>query len=204
MDLLHWAGLARTPRVILGGLTGFVLQSPIEILDGSVSTYGASSWDLVANASGSSLAILNELLWREQRLQPKFSFWPSPYARQNTELLGSGLSQVIKDYNGQTYWISTPISAYFHHKPRWLPAWLSLSAGYGGSGMVGGYGELPRAVIDAREYRRWLLSVDVDWTRIPTRSGLLRTVLYLMNMLKTPAPALGLEKGKIVGYGLYY
>lgn len=204
MDLLHWSGVKRTPRILLGGLTGFLLQSPVEILDGYVPTYGASGWDLLANASGSAIAITNELVWGEQRLQFKFSFFPSTYARQRPEILGSGVEEVIKDYNGQTYWVSAPIKPFFRHGENKLPPWLCVSVGYSGNGMLGGYYQDPWPDVHAREHRQWLLSVDVDWTKIKTGSGFLRMIFYLANMLKLPAPALSLENGQIRAYGLFY
>jgi hypothetical protein len=204
MDLLAWSGVPRGKRLLWGGMAGFLLQSPVEIFDGFVPTYGASVPDLLANASGSGLVILNEALWRSQRIQFKFSFWPTEYPSQRPDVLGTGVDKLIKDYNGQTYWLSAAPHAFIRNGQNKLPPWLCLSVGYSGSGMLGGYGIEDPAVIRAREYRQWLLSVDIDFTKIKTRSGFLRGIFYLANLLKAPAPALSLENGRLVFYGVYY
>jgi hypothetical protein len=59
--------------------------------------------DIIANASGTALFVL----WKEQRITPKFSFHTTQYAQYRPNVLGSSLAeQMLKDYNGQTYWLS--------------------------------------------------------------------------------------------------
>jgi hypothetical protein len=54
-------------------------------------------------------------------------------------------------------------------------------------------------------YRQYLISLDVDWTRIKTSSRFLKTIFQGMCTIKLPFPALELNSlGKIRGYGLYY
>src|SRR5688572_5372553 len=50
-----WAGVSKKKAIIYGGLSGIFYQTPIEILDGFSSDYGASYGDIIANASGSVL-----------------------------------------------------------------------------------------------------------------------------------------------------
>ncbi|TAD94403.1 MAG: hypothetical protein EAY75_00090 [Bacteroidetes bacterium] len=58
-------------------------------------------------------------LWNEVRLVPKFSFFPTPFAEQRPELLGKNISQQwLKDYNGQTYWLSVDIDKFLPEKKR--------------------------------------------------------------------------------------
>jgi hypothetical protein len=57
----------------LGGATGFLMQSTIEILDGFSEKWGASSGDIAANGIGAALCISQQLLWNEQRILVKFS-----------------------------------------------------------------------------------------------------------------------------------
>ncbi|MBK9017787.1 MAG: hypothetical protein IPM82_29150 [Saprospiraceae bacterium] len=42
-------------------------------------------------------------------------------------------------------------------------------------------------------YRQYYLSLDVDWTKIPTRHRWLKLSLRALNFLKVPAPALELN-----------
>ena len=81
------------------------------------------------------MLIGQELVWGEQRFRLKYSYYPSPYAQYRPELLGRSFSESwLKDYNGQTYWLSfSPRS--FMESSR-FPAWLCLSLGNstGGTG----------------------------------------------------------------------
>jgi hypothetical protein len=54
-------------------------------------------------------------------------------------------------------------------------------------------------------YRQYYLSLDVDLERIPTRSTVLRTTLFLLNCIKIPAPTLEYRStGQWVGHWLYF
>ena len=75
--------------------------------------------------SGTFVFIGQELLWKEQRIQMKYSFKPSEYAKYRPDLLGSNfLQQSLKDYNGQVYWLSFNINAF---KKTSLPDWLNVA-----------------------------------------------------------------------------
>lgn len=191
-QMLTWSGVPTRKILLWGSLTGFLLQAPIEIFDGFSSDYGASVWDLVANASGAGLAALNYALWREHRITLKLSYWPTDFPDQRPDLLGNGLDELLKDYNGQTYWLCVSPDLFLpkgRFKDRW-PDWLGIAVGYGGYGMIGGYGEEADAIIDAREKREWYLSLDIDLTRIRSRSGFVRTFLFVANAVRIPLPGL--------------
>ena len=93
--------------------------------------------DLVANTSGSVLLMAQELLWKEQRIQFKFSFLPSVYADLNPDLLGDNtIQQLLKDYNAQTIWLSSNLHGFLPKSN--LPKWLNIAVGYGVDGMTSG------------------------------------------------------------------
>ncbi len=54
------------------------------------------------------------------------------WAQQRPETLGKSLQRtnILKDYNGQTIWLSFNIHSFT--KDSFLPKWLSLAVGYGG------------------------------------------------------------------------
>jgi len=54
VDALKQTGLSEKQAIWLGSLTGILLQTPIELLDGYQESYGASVGDLVANTAGSA------------------------------------------------------------------------------------------------------------------------------------------------------
>ena len=51
------------------------LETQYGEMDGYSAEWGASSGDIIANALGTGLYISQELLWKEQRITPKFSLF---------------------------------------------------------------------------------------------------------------------------------
>lgn len=189
IDMLRWAGVPDKKAILYGGLTGIILQTPIEIFDGFQADYGASVGDAIANTVGSAAVVAQELAWREVRIMPKFSFQTTRYAAERPNVLGSSLpEQVLKDYNGQTYWLSVNVGSFLKKESRY-PKWLSLAVGYGADGMVYNDPELNRARgFDA--HRQFYLSPDLNLMHFKGRSKVLNTTLYLLSIIKVPAPAL--------------
>lgn len=203
MQAMDWAGYSKKSQLLVGGLSGFAYMGAIEVMDGYSDGWGFSWGDMGANALGSGLVIGQKALWNEQRVQLKFSFYQSPYAQYRTDLLGKSLStQVLKDYNGQTYWLSVNPSSFFK-KDNKFPRWLSVAVGYGADGMLGArYNNV--LVMDEQgntkqfnRYRQYYLSLDVDFTRIPVRSKFLKAVFSCINTIKVPFPNLELSEGKL-------
>ncbi|HTN16370.1 MAG TPA: hypothetical protein VL092_01720, partial [Chitinophagaceae bacterium] len=163
--------------------------------------------DMAANAAGSALVIGQELLWDEQRIKYKFSFSPSPYAKAANGYLGTGFGQLFNDYNGHTYWLSMGINKIVPN--RILPDWLNIAAGYSANGMIGEFENLKYydgvPIPSYTRYRQYILSLDVDWTKIKTRSRFLRTIFQGMFMVKLPFPAIEFNSlGQVKGHWLYY
>lgn len=211
IEVMKWTGMERKKAIWIGGLAGTFFQTPIEILDGFSEQWGASPGDLIANSLGSALVISQELLWDEQRIQMKFSYWPGSYAAYRPELLGeNGLSRILKDYNAQTYWLSVNPSSFFPTSR--LPKWLSVSFGYGADGMLGGYSNVwegeDGSVHDfsyVPRVRQYYLSLDLDLQKLPVHNPFWKRVLKVVNVIKMPAPALMLDQsGKWKFYPLYF
>ena len=54
-------------------------------------------------------------------------------------------------------------------------------------------------------YRQVLLSLDADLERIPVRGKGWRTVLFLLNCIKLPSPAIEWRSdGRVMVHGLYF
>ena len=190
MDALAWAGETKKNQLIYGATLGFVFLSTIEVLDGFSEEWGFSTGDIMANALGTGILVGQELLWDEQRLQMKFSFMTSEYAKNDPDKLGSTpLQQVLKDYNGQTYWLSANLWSF--SKNSKIPKWLNVAIGYGANGLPEGsfdHSTIPRQPIES--YRQFFASVDVDLTKIKTNSDFLKTVFNIFNFVKIPAPSI--------------
>jgi uncharacterized protein YfiM (DUF2279 family) len=181
----------------IGGSVGLMFLTGVELLDGTSQAWGFSWWDMVANVTGTGMYIAQAHYWKEQRVVLKLSARPTSYAARRPELLGEGLAErVLKDYNGQTVWISGNLSSFIGKGPKWL----NLAMGMGAEGMVTAE-EVPG---DGR-YRQFYLSPDVDLTRIPTRSRVVRTLLFVLNGIKFPAPAIEVTNtGRVMGHWVYF
>ena len=89
INMLKWTGMKDNRAILYGSLWGILLQTPIEIFDGYSSNLGFSKSDLAANIGGSLLAFGEQKIWNEQKIQLKFSFWPSSLANKRPDILGS-------------------------------------------------------------------------------------------------------------------
>ena len=203
MDALDWAGVSKKNQLIYGATYGFAFLTAVEVLDGFSKQWGASPGDILANAAGSALLIGQELLWNEQRIIVKYSFHQTRFARQRPETLGENyIQQALKDYNGQTYWLSTNVWSF--NKEGNFPKWLNIALGYGAEGMLFGNNNAQNSTLQ-NPYRQFYLSFDIDLVKIPTKSKLLKSVFSVINFIKIPAPTLEINtKNGIKFHYLYF
>ena len=205
-ELLEWSGASQKSQLIYGSTLGLGFLSVVEVFDGHSSEWGFSWGDMVANASGTALYVSQELLWNEQRIVPKFSFHTTPYASARPNVLGASLNeQILKDYNGQTYWLSGNIHSFF--KDSKIPKWLNVAVGYGAEGMITGDDVLVNTVFfpEKTRIRQYYLSLDVDLTKIQTESHTLKTLFSILNTIKIPAPTFEINSlGKSKFHVLYF
>lgn len=206
-EMWRWTGKQKKQSLLLGGISGIAYQSIIEIQDGFSKKWGFSWPDMAANVSGAALFVVQEAAWQEQRIQLKIGYWPRNYApdlaqRQDALFGKNDFGRILKDYNAQTYWASAGLHLFF---PDFgLPRWLNISFGYGSDGLFGGTANkwtdktgvhIDRS--DIRRVRKFYLAPDVDLTKIKTNRKWVRSVFYVLNVLKFPAPALELDsKGR--------
>jgi len=206
--LLRNAGVSKGKALLYGGTLGLVLQTPIEVYDGLYKGWGFSAPDMVANAAGSAFVIGQELLFDEQVAKYKFSFSPSPYYKQANGYLGdTHLESLFLDYNSHTYWLSVPINKLALKNT--VPDWANVAIGYSANGMFGEFQNRRYyrgvSLPETERNRQFLLSLDIDWTKIKTDSRLLNTILKGMFFIKLPFPALEVNsKGQVKGHWLYY
>ncbi len=205
MSAMEWAGCTKKKQLIIGGFSGLAYMSAIEVMDGYSKGWGFSWGDMSANLLGSGLAIGQKIVWNEQRIHLKFSYSSSSYAQYNPSLLGKSFSeQILKDYNGQTYWLSVNPSAFMKPQTK-FPKWLNIAIGYGSNGMIGAENnnmiitDKDGKIINFNRYRQCYLSLDADLTRIKTKSKVLKTIFSCINIIKIPFPNIEFSEGKIKG-----
>ena len=211
-----WAGLPHNKQVWLGGMMGFAFQTVIEIQDGFSAEWGWSWGDIAANTLGSAILIGQELGWKEQRINFKFGFHRMQYNdatlnQRSDDLFGSSLPErMLKDYNGQTYWLSANLKSFF--KQSNLPPWLNIAVGFGATGMFGATENIWTDENTGISYnrsdisrdRQFYIAPDIDFTKIKTHSRFLKSVFFCLNAFKMPAPTLVFSKGKMRVHGFYF
>jgi uncharacterized protein YfiM (DUF2279 family) len=197
--LLTWASSKEKKRAMGSAIVGFSILSSIEFFDGFSSSYGASLADLAANVTGSLLFYSQMIGWQEIRIHPKFSFTRSNMATLRPNVLGANLSQeILKDYNGQTYWLCVDMD-----KLMRFPKWLNLAVGYGAENMK--YARDSENRMEGFNPSRQLyLSLDFDLTAVRTNSKFVKGLVYFVNMVKLPAPTLEFSKHGLKGHWIYF
>lgn len=216
IELWKQTGISRKKYIWLGGMLGAIHQTTIEVLDAYSAEWGWSWGDVGANFLGSGLLISQELMWNEQRIQMKLSFTHKRYndaelnARNNLLFGKSTAERALKDYNGQTYWLSSNIHSFFPQS-NW-PSWLNIAAGTGIENTFGARsniattqtGNLPFDRSDLPRFRQWYLAPDIDFTKIKTRHKAIRTLLFVLNSLKFPTPTLEFSQNKFKWHWLFF
>lgn len=204
----RWAGMTEKKAAWIGGLSGFYFLTAIEILDGFSSQWGASTGDLAANTLGSALFISQQLAWHDQKIMLKWSFHPTSFPGYRPDLLGSNSAQqIIKDYNGHTYWLSANLNS-FAGSDSGIPRWLNIAVGYGATGMTGAasnpdsYNGTPVPPFERRQ--QLYIAPDIDLTHIRTRSATLKWVFEALGFLKFPLPALEISGKGVKFHPLYF
>jgi Predicted periplasmic lipoprotein (DUF2279) len=193
-DLMRWCGVKSDASIAIGSLTALGYMSIIEVLDGFSSKWGFSPGDMTANLIGSALFSGQQRWWGVQRLSLKFSYHNSIYPEFHPEELGKKLtSRFLKDYNGQTYWLSLNIKSLLSSKSD-FPNWLNISAGYGAEGMIGARKNPEylngRQIPYFQRFRQFYLAPDIDLFRVNSSSNLFNTPAYFSRIFKFPTPAL--------------
>jgi uncharacterized protein YfiM (DUF2279 family) len=206
---VRWTG--SDERKSVWAATGFAIlyMTSFEVMDGFSAGWGFSPGDALVNVAGAALFASQQLGWEDQRITLKFGYSQSGLAQYRPNLLGANaVERILKDYNGQQYWLSVNPSSFGSRDHSILP-WLNIALGYSGQGMLGGsanpdFNESGMALPDMARYRQVYVSLDVDLTRIQTRSGFLRTLFSVINVIKVPAPALEWSRGGLEWHWLLY
>ncbi len=208
-EALKWSGVKENQAVWYGGGLGSAYLLIVELNDGFSKEWGFSPGDFTANTIGSALFIGQQLTWKEQRVALKFSAHTTSFAQYRPNTLGSNLPErLLKDYNGQTYWLSANIYSFLPKSSR-FPKWLNLAIGYGADGMTGAnenpYSVNGKNTPSFQRYRQYYLSLDVDLTKIHTKSKTLEMLFIVIGFIKFPMPALELNsKDGLKFHGIYF
>jgi len=199
-EAFNWSGESKKNQLIYGAAFGLGTTTAKEVLDGFTKEWGWSWFDFGFNVIGSGLYVGQELLWNEQRIQPKFSYNNSKSKGVVTPNVGSGFTErMFKNYDGQTFWLSFNINSFA--KTEFIPNWLNFSVGYG----VDGYLHDENITVLPVKSKSLYLSLDVDLSKIKTSSHFVNTLFSVFNTIKIPAPTLQFNsKNGTSGHILYF
>jgi hypothetical protein len=199
------SGVNRKTSALLGAGTGLLFITAIEVLDGFSTEWGFSASDMAANIIGAGSYATQEVWLKKRIFDWKYSFHESDLHSYRPDLLGyTTFENMIKDYNGISYWLSLNMKTAWQLHPD-FPSWLNLAFGYSATGMLGGrenpgfYNgvELP----NPERYRRWFLAPDIDLSRIPIRNAFFHKMFSALNVIKFPTPAL--EYNRVYGWSFH-
>ncbi len=227
----RWTGMKRQKAMWAAVGVGLGVMTTMETMDGFSEKWGFSFGDITMNLTGASVFVAQELAWKEQRIQFKASGIRPNYSKEPlfssdgmqvttlderaADLYGSTFFYVLlKDYNALTFWGSANIHSFLKNKETRFPKWLNLAVGYGAGNLYGGtenrWSTEDGVVfeLDPQQYPRYrqcFLSLDIDWTKLPTKRPWVKVLLRGLNFLKMPAPAVELNSlGKTKFHYLYW
>lgn len=186
-----WSGMSKNKSLLFGAMYGLGAVTAKEIMDAHIEQWGWSWYDYSFNVIGTGLYVGQEMLWNEQRIQPKFSYNNNKSKGINTENIGNNFGErLFKNYDGQTFWLSFNVNSFA--KTSYMPNWLNFSVGYG----VDGYLINKQMLYVPEKSKSLYLSLDADLTKIKTNSHLLKTIFSICNTIKIPAPTLEFNSKK--------
>jgi VanZ family protein len=210
---VRWSGMKNKNATLMGIASGMAFQTTLEVLDGYSTEWGFSWADMAANTSGAILFGAQQMAWEEQRIILKISNTPRNYSaapitstdgsktsslkERTDDLYGNNYTQTFfKDYNALTFWLSVNPKSF--NKNSRFPAWLNIAVGIGADNMFGGYNNQwptakPDFVLSEKDYPRYrqlYLSLDIDLSKVKTKSKALNMVLRTINFIKIPSPTL--------------
>jgi hypothetical protein len=205
-DLMRWSGVSPNDAILTASLTSLAYMGIIEVMDGFSRDWGYSHSDMLANLSGAALFAAQQYGWGAQRINLKMSARYTPFAAQNKSLLGKNFaSRLLKDYNGQTYWLSFNVASFLPASTN-IPDWAQVSLGYGATGMIHAKEKEGSLLSNDQpnRYRRFFLAPDVDWSRFHSSSDLPAAGLYITRFIKTPAPAIEFNQQQKIKFKWIY
>jgi hypothetical protein len=223
----QWSGINDQQALKIACLTSLGFQSAFEIMDGFSSRWGFSVPDIAANIFGTGSFYLQQKIWHEQRVRMKFSYWPIDYPDgliyseteqfsftledRATALYGKHfLERLVKDYNAQTIWLSVNLKSFIPKSS--LPDWLNIAIGFGSKNLYGGFENRweindENIIVSEKIYprfRQYIVSPDIDFSKIKSNSPFVHTILSLLNTLKLPAPAFVIDSQGKIGFSLFF
>lgn len=207
--LFRFSGYSQKKSAVYGALMGILFQTPLELMDGYSIGWGASKGDLLFNTAGTAFGFLQNYKWGKPRIPMRVTFHTSRFANIRPNMLGSTLPErLLKDYNGQTYWLDLNPYRLKMNLTRW-PKWLGMNIGYGADGLLGGddniwtdAGGKTTDRSDVKRYRQYYIGPSISFAYLQnTRKPLLQVLGFVSERIRLPMPAL--EYNPVGGFSFH-
>jgi hypothetical protein len=186
---LREACVSDKKAIIWSAAYAAAFQLQIEIFDGMYKKYGFSYADMIANTTGQTFAVLQELHPSLRAIKPTVSYHKTR-ALANTEngqIVGGELRPSL-DYSGQTYWFSAEMNRLLPQDVgKYWPAFIRFSVGHSVTDWIN-----PETGLNQRAKRKIILSLDFDPEKLPGNAPWWRSVKHTLSYYRFPAPALEL------------
>ena len=176
----------------------------VELLDGYSTEWGFSIYDVIGNGLGTMLYTFQERKFKNQPFKIKFSSHKSTYASCRPSLLGENrLQQILKDYNGQTYWLTFNYNELWNKRIK-LFDYIDFAFGYSIDGFTGGHNNpeisscncLISNCNNLKRTSQFIFSVDLNTSKIKNKHPILGKFLLPFDIVKIPFPAFILNNSK--------
>ena len=192
---LRSACISKTKAIVWSAAYAAVFQVQIEVWDGLYKKYGFSYADIIANTTGTALAVLHETHPRTRAIKPLISYSRSA-AMRNADNIPGELRPSL-DYSGQTYWISlNPYELSGGDPKQWYLGLVRVSLGHSITDWID-----PRTGANMRAQRKILLTLDIDAEKLPGENRIWKTFKRQVGYIHLPSPALQITpKTELIGW----
>jgi uncharacterized protein YfiM (DUF2279 family) len=200
-----WTGLQQRKAATIGSLATLAYLTSVEYLDGTNEAWGFSWSDQIANTLGVGLALWKNQPSHSTAIYFKQSYSPSPYAGLRPSVLGkTTIERYLKDYNGQTYWLSFSPNRLFG--TDFVPKFLLLSLGYSCDSKLEGHANESVASngIKYTAQRELLVSLDIDFNQVPFKRKWVKKLFSVFQLIKVPLPAIQLRGSTLSFEPVYF
>jgi hypothetical protein len=184
--------------------TAWTYMLGIETLDGFSKQWGFSATDLSANTAGALLYFMQQEKWGEQKINLKFSYSPTRFAMLNPDQLGRNFQQrLLKDYNGQTYWLSFNSTLLFNKNNTFRDA-INFNIGFSTTEMI--HAKTNNFLVNNfHPTREFLFSFDADLNRVKWKRKGMKKIARILSVVKIPLPTFEIRgDGKIKFHSFYF
>jgi hypothetical protein len=135
-----------------------------------------------------------------------FDAYSTEFADIRPEILGSSFTEsLLKDYNGQCYWLSFNVRKFVPSSN--IPKWLCVSFGYSVNAKLVGSEEsyyYPTHDFTYHSAREFLFSLDVDFSELNIKRPWLKMMVKQLNYIKIPFPTIVSREGTVYLRPFYF